>query len=254
MMGSLRRSLLVLSIVGLSLFGLTTSSIATVSAQTVTWVPTPAPPPSPAQSEPAPAESAPAPAESAPAHAEPPTVAPAPEAASVETDALEIAPEPEVRPRAEGRALAAPAFDPVRVERALRNLAFAEQALTEERGGADLTLAVAVNLYVGGGLLSIASVSLLVGVVLESVCINGVVDECLDGPSFLAGFIPSALGAAALLVGARTTEERASAHYRSLEERANTLEARRLAGPSAALEPTVGISLGAGSLRMDGTF
>lgn len=250
MMGSLGRALLLTVLVALFL-GIDPPA---ASAQSVTWVPTPDPP------APAPVP-VPVPVAAPVVEPEDPATAAdaadAPEQSAVaDESALVIDTEIEESPpeRVEGRALSAPRIDPARAERVLRSLAFAEQALADERGGADLTLAVAINLYVGGALLSIVSVSLLVGIVLESVCINGIVDECLDGPSFLAGFIPTALGAAALLVGARTTEERASAHYRSLEERAEALEARRLAAPRAALEPSVGISLGLGSLRVVGTF
>lgn len=248
-MGPSRRSLLLSFLVALTL----ALDPLAVSAQSVTWVPTPDPPaPATVPATPA-AEIEPDPATEAAAEAEAEAATDATEA-EAEADALVIDTEPEAPPPAEGRALSAPRVDPAHAERVLRNLAFAEQALAEEHGAADLTLAVAINLYVGGALLSIVSVSLLVGIVLESVCINGIVDECLDGPSFLSGFIPSALGAAALLIGAQITEQRASAHYRSLEERAEALEARRLAGPRAALEPTVGVSLGLGSLRVVGTF
>lgn len=243
MMGSLRWSLSVLVVLG------GWAGAEPASAQRITWVPTPEAPAAPTEAE------AEAPAAEASSEAEADAAA-ADDAPPEETaaDAL-VLDEAVVEPPAttEGRALAAPVVDPARAERVLRNIAFAEEALREERGGADLTLAVAVNLYVGGALLSVLSVSLLVGIALEAACINGVVDECLDGPGYLAGFIPSALGAAALLIGAYTTEQRASAHYRSLDERAAALEARRH-GPRAALEPTVGISLGAGSLHIVGTF
>ncbi len=236
-------------------------------AQTITWVPTPEPaaPDGRREAEAAPAtdtapatdatpatdaEPADAPDASSSAVADTETDAEAPEVAVDEgTLVIERAPD-----RAEGRALSTPRVDPTRAERALRNLAFAEQALAEERGAADITLAVAVNLYVGGALLSIVSASLLVGIVLESVCFNGVVDECLDGPSFLAGLIPSALGAVSLLVGARITEERATAHYRSLDARAESLETRRRAAPRAALAPHIDLSIGLGALGVVGRF
>lgn len=148
----------------------------------------------------------------------------------------------------EGSALASPRIDAAGSARALRNLDFASRALAHERGSADLEFAVAVNLYVGGVLLSVLSASLIIGTVFEAACINGDISECTDGPAFLIGAIPATIAAVALLFGGATTEARAQAHYRSLDRREREVEDRRRLLPSASL------SIGPASIAVQGRF
>lgn len=123
-----------------------------------------------------------------------------------------------------GRALVAPARDDARVERLLGSIDVLREELQRDRGGADLEMAVAVNLYVGGVMLSILSASLLIGTIFEGVCVNGVIEECTDGAAFLIGAIPSTLGALGLLVGAATTETRARARHEALDAREGEID------------------------------
>lgn len=106
-----------------------------------------------------------------------------------------------------------------------------------------------MNLYVGGVLLSVLSASLIIGTIFEAACINGDISECTDGPAFLIGAIPATIAAVALLFGAATTEQRAQAHYRSLDRRGREVEdRRRLLGPSAS------VLVGPASIAITGRF
>ena len=80
-------------------------------------------------------------------------------------------------------------------------------------------------------------------------CINGDISECTDGPAFLIGAIPATIGAAALLFGAATTDQRVQAHYRSLDRRGREIEDRR-----RALAPSASLSFGPTSLTLSGRF
>lgn len=190
-----------------------------------------APPRSPDE---APSPSAgPPPAEARVESAVPAAVIPPPPGAepAVELDPALVIPEsvpeaaPEPPPGAD--ALAAPNADREVAARLLQNLALAEEALARERTGADWTMAIAVNLYVGGAMLGLLSISLIVGVILEAVCFNGIPDECTDGPAFITGAIPSAIGAVSLMIGAYTTEQRARARHETLDLRRDGIESQR---------------------------
>jgi hypothetical protein len=161
-----------------------------------------------------------------------------------------------------GRELSAPAVDSRRVERLLAGIEAQRFSLRDDRGGANMEMAVAVNLYVGGVMLSILSASLLVGAILEGVCFNGNVDECTDGPGFIAGMIPSTLGAVALLVGASFTERSANVRHHdvdareeALDEVADRVRSRyRVASRPAVQTPAVSLALGPTGLALFGAF
>jgi hypothetical protein len=124
-----------------------------------------------------------------------------------------------------GRTLARPSvLDPERTARLLAGIEARRLALSRDRGSAELEMVVAVNLYVGGALLALLTTSLLVGVAFEGACIHGVIDECTDGAAFLIGAIPAAIGALALFAGAFTTETRARARHRAIDDRERGLE------------------------------
>jgi hypothetical protein len=74
---------------------------------------------------------------------------------------------------------------------------------------------------------------------MEAVCINGIIDECVDGAAFLTGAIPTAVVAATLLIGASFAERGARTRHRELDVRERELGERR-----RALERRVGLALG----------
>jgi hypothetical protein len=144
-------------------------------------------------------------------------------------------------PRPGGHTLARPdALDAERTARLLAGIEARRAALARDRGGAELEMAVAVNLYVGGALLALLTTSLLVGVAFEGACLNGVIDECTDGADFLIGALPAAIGSFALFAGAFTTETRARHRHRLLDEREHGIEDAERALPAGvrlALSP-----------------
>lgn len=153
-----------------------------------------------------------------------------------------LLPEPDEPDEATGGALVSPspggtelarpdAVDPDRVARLLAGIEARRAALARDRGGADLEMAIAVNLYAGGALLALLATSLLVGVAFEGACINGVIDECTDGAAFLIGALPAAIGSLALFVGAYTTEMRARERHRILDLGERDIEASERALP-----------------------
>jgi hypothetical protein len=129
--------------------------------------------------------------------------------------------------------------------RSLANLDVHELALDRDRGSNDFDQLVAITLYVGGVALSIAGVSLIVGVIFEAACVNGLVDECADGPAFVSAAIPVSVGAAVLLAGATIIQRRVDTWDRDLDARERELEGER-----ERREREVGLAIGPGSLGL----
>lgn len=123
--------------------------------------------------------------------------------------------------------LPAPAEVSQRSVRELANLEVQELALAREQAQTDLDQTIAITLYVGGVLGSIAAVSLTIGAILEGVCVDGDVAACLDGPSFVAAAIPTAIISTTLLFGATIYQRRVDGRARDLGERRREIDERR---------------------------
>ena len=145
--------------------------------------------------------------------------------------------------------LPAPAEVSQRSVRELANLEIVELQLTRERSQSDVDQALAITLYVGAVLGAIGAVSLTVGAIMEGVCIDGDVSACLDGPSFVAAAIPTAIITTVLFFGATLYQKRVDTRARGLDERGREIEERR-----RRLEGDLGLAVGPTSLMLRGSF
>lgn len=146
-------------------------------------------------------------------------------------------------------ALPAPMEASQRQVRELANLEIEALALDREREQTGVEQAVAVTLFIGAVGGAIASVSLALGTILEAICIDGVIDDCLDGPSYVAAAIPTALVTATLFVGASIYQNRVDARRAVFDERGREIEERR-----ERIQHDLGLALGPTSLWITGTF
>lgn len=156
--------------------------------------------------------------------------------------------------------LPAPAEVSQRAARELANLELQELALAREQDQTDLDQTIAVTLYVGGVLGAIAAVSLTIGTIFEAVCIDGDVSACMDGPSFVAAAIPTAIITTTLLFGATLYQRRVDSRSQDLGERRREIDERRqrlehdlgLAAAPSALE--VRMAWAPTSITLQGRF
>lgn len=146
-------------------------------------------------------------------------------------------------------ALPAPAEASRRSVRELANLEIQELALERDIGQADLQQVLSVMLYVGAVGGAIASVALALGTVFEAICVDGDIDDCLDGPSYIAGAIPTALVTATLFIGATLYQRRVDARRSVYDERRREIHERR-----QRLEHDLGLALGPTSIAIYGAF